>query len=156
MLQHIPELYNEGYRFAIESIPNQVVKAKVTPFESIIRGIVRVEDLIAGKLVLYPSFGNLFLGLSPTAGVLEYNSLSFGFSFSEGQNLLIQKQWPAANERYISSDQPYIVAARINYQPETDYTLTLWCQNSGQRYEAVYEILTPATPTFGETMEDEE
>jgi hypothetical protein len=139
----IPELAGDGFWFAVDIAPDEPGTARVVPFESSVRGVIRAGTVIAGRLSLRPHQGDLFLGLTPRSGVLEYDGLSFGFVFSDGDGPLAQQQWPVATERYISSDQPWLISEKVDYLPDTRYSLTLWSEDGGQRYEAVYHVLTP-------------
>jgi hypothetical protein len=147
----VPELTPDGYLHAVTATPELSPDVLALPIGETLAGIVRCDTgngvLVGGRLVLGPTQGRLFLGLTSNDGsVVEYGTLSFGFVLSDGVEVIAEKQWPEPNVRYVSSDQAYIHPVALNgYSPESVYTLTLWVED-GSRYEAVYTVQTPPEP----------
>lgn len=73
-----------------------------------------------------------------------FDNLSFGFSVADGTNELLSGSYPPVNVTYKSSDQEYLVADVVNdLTPETDYTVSVWAENAGQRFEDTLTLTTP-------------
>jgi hypothetical protein len=72
-----------------------------------------------------------------------FDNLSFGFDFFSGEESLFSGSYPPVNVFYKSSDQEYVVAEVVNnLTPEESYTLNVWVQNAGQRFEESIIVTT--------------
>lgn len=92
---------------------------------------------------LAPSYGDLLIGFTDNAPVVEFIDLKFGFELKKGTEILQSAEHPPFGLKYIESDQPYLVTERLQFQPNTTYTLFLWCENNGERFEKEFQFTTP-------------
>lgn len=145
MIPLVPELTPHGYRYAVD-VAADTPEAALVLDDQPVRCIVRCHAgkvLVGGQIDVRPHQIKLYLGLNDWSGTVEYESLSFGFSISDGETVLASDEWPRPNVRYISSDQSYIEPVGIGCTPDTVYILTLWSEQGGERYEATYSFQTP-------------
>ena len=110
---------------------------------------VSVEDL-------NPTYTDLFIGFTNEAPVVEFTNLKFGYELRQADNIKKYGVFPPPGVRYIRSDQPYLVVERLTLRPEVEYTLWLWCENAGQRFETEYSFTTPALPAVEEHLSETE
>lgn len=76
-----------------------------------------------------------------------FDNLSFGFAVLDGETELLSGSYPPVNVTYKSSDQEYLVADVVNdLVPEETYTVSVWANNAGQRFEDVVSFTTPRPP----------
>ena len=98
---------------------------------------VTFEDLAS-------NYADLFIGFTDDGPVVQFNDLKFGYELRQGENIKKYGVFPPPNVRYVRTDQPYIVAERLTFRPEVEYTLWLWCENGGRRFETKQTFTTPA------------
>ena len=106
------------------------------------------DDFVTGNWSLEfdelaPHYADLFVGFTEDAPVVEFKDLKFGYELRQGDNIKKYGVFPPYGIKYIRSDQPYLVVERLFFRPETDYTLWLWCENNGQRFEQTFDFTTP-------------
>lgn len=145
MLPVVPELGPDGYTQTAEAQPDtpRTALAILPDGESWVR--VNCPPGVAGRIHVRPGYADLFLGLNPVAGTLEYSGLTFGYALSVNGVEAASGQWPPAHwtgRGYVASDQAYIEAVRITYAPEDEIEVTLWAQD-GQRFETTWQYQAP-------------
>ena len=96
-----------------------------------------IEENIQGN------YADLFIGFSDEEPVVKFESLSFGFTLSHNGETIDSQQWPPEGVHYRRTDQEYIVAHRLKFQPETEYVLYMWAENAGIRAERSHTFTTP-------------
>lgn len=92
---------------------------------------------------LSPYYADLMIGFTNDSPVIEFNDLKFGYELRQGENIKKYGSFPPSNVRYVRSDQQYIVTERLVFESEKTYTLWLWCENDGKRFEKEFEFTTP-------------
>lgn len=97
---------------------------------------LNIEDLA-------PNYADLFISFTNEAPVVEFKGLKFGYELKQGENIKQYGMYPPPGVRYIRSDQAYLVVQRLNLKPEQTYTLFLWAENDGKRFEKDFEFITP-------------
>lgn len=95
---------------------------------------------------LHHRYADLCIGFTKEAPVIEFSNLKFGYSFSENGTVLKEGVFPPEGSVYVRSDQEVIVTERINYEPNKTYSLFLWCENAGMRFENTFDIISPSAP----------
>ena len=139
MLAVVPQLSPDGFVHAVEAEPTVEAVAVLPDGESWCRIDVPQAGriLIAGRMHIRPTYTDLYLGLTGDETVV-YDGLSFGFQWGE-----VADQWPPSNQRYIQSDQKWILVARIQHPADEPTTLTVWAEDHGERVEAEWTFTTP-------------
>jgi hypothetical protein len=92
---------------------------------------------------LAPNYADLFISFTNEAPIVEFKNLRFGYELKQEGNIKKYNMFPKAGARYIRSDQPYLVVERLHFKPDQTYTLFLWAENGGKRFEKEFEITTP-------------
>lgn len=92
---------------------------------------------------LAPNYADLFISFTDQAPVVEFKNLKFGFELKQGDNIKQYGVYPPAGVRYVRTDQEYLTVDRLNLQTEQTYTLFLWAENNGERFEKEFEFTTP-------------
>jgi hypothetical protein len=92
---------------------------------------------------LAPNYADLFIGFTNEAPIVEFKGLKFGYELKQGDNIKQYGMYPPPGVRYVRSDQAYLVVQRLNLKPEQTYTLFLWAENDGKRFEKDFEFTTP-------------
>lgn len=92
---------------------------------------------------LMPRSAELRIGFTKQAPVIEFQNLKFGYVFSKNGVVIQQANFPPEGVRYIRSDQTFLVNEVIKYDPDQTYSLFMWCENAGNRFEDTFEIITP-------------
>ena len=110
--------------------------------------IYAIDDLndqnwiITEENVYAPSF-DLMIGFSKGEPIISFVDLKFGFVFSKGSDVLVEKEYPPEGVRYQRTDQTYLVSERIKVEQQTDYSLYLWAENENKRIEKTFDISVP-------------
>lgn len=89
------------------------------------------------------NYADLYITFTEDAPVIEFKDLNFGYELSLGGVIVQSNNFPPENTRYVRSDQPYLVVERLNLEMEKTYSLFLWCENDGKRFEKTFEFTTP-------------
>lgn len=110
--------------------------------------IYATDDLITENWAvqfvdLASDHADLLIGFTAQAPIVLFDNLRFGYELRQGVNIKAYGVFPPADVRYVMTDQQNIVAERLNFSPDTSYTLWLWCQNGGQRFEKSFDFVSP-------------
>ena len=92
---------------------------------------------------LAPTYADLFIGFTDESPVVEFKDLKFKYELKQDGNIKQYGVFPPAGVKYVRTDQPYIVAERLNLQTETEYELYLWAENAGETFEHTVTFTTP-------------
>jgi len=92
---------------------------------------------------LAPTYADLFIGFTDDAPVVEFKDLKFKYELKQDSNIKQYGVFPPPGVKYARTDQPYIVAERLNLQMETEYELYLWAENGGESFEKTVTFTTP-------------
>jgi len=86
---------------------------------------------------------NLFITFTEEAPVITFKDLKFGYELKQNDNIKQYGVFPPSGVQYRQSDQEYLQVIRLNTQTDESYTLFLWAENDGQRFEKEFEFATP-------------
>jgi len=89
---------------------------------------------------------DLFIGFTDQAPVVEFKDLKFGYELKQDGNIKQYGVYPRGGVRYKRSDQEYLVSTRLKLDTEESYSLFLWAENDGQRFEKEFDFETPRPP----------
>jgi len=112
--------------------------------------IIAIDDIKTGWLIkfenLAATWADLHIGFTEGAPIIEFKNLKFGYTLIKGKTNIKTNQFPPGNARYIRTDQEYLVIERLRFETETEYTLSLWAENAGERFETETVFTTPRPP----------
>jgi len=86
---------------------------------------------------------DLFITFTEEAPVIEFKDLKFGYELRQDGNIKQYGMYPPPGVRYKRSDQKYLEIIRLNTQAGNSYSVFLWAENNGARFEKEFEITTP-------------
>ena len=86
---------------------------------------------------------DLFITFTEEAPVITFKDLKFGYELKQDGNIKQYGVYPPAGVRYKRSDQEYLEVVRLNTKTDESYTLFLWAENDGQRFEKEFDFETP-------------
>ena len=92
---------------------------------------------------LAPNYADLFIGFTDDAPVVEFKDLKFKYELKQDGNIKQYGVYPPAGVRYKQSDQEYLKVVRLKLETEESYSLFLWAENDGQRFEKEFDFKTP-------------
>ena len=92
---------------------------------------------------LAPTYADLFIGFTDDAPVVKFKDLKFKYELKQDGNIKQYGVFPPPGVKYVRTDQPYIVAERLNLALETEYELYLWAENGGKSFETAVSFTTP-------------
>ena len=92
---------------------------------------------------LAPNYADLFIGFTDDTPVVKFKNLKFKYELKQDGNIKQYGVFPPPGVKYVRTDQPYIVAERLNLQTETEYELYLWAENDGKPFETTVSFTTP-------------
>ena len=90
-----------------------------------------------------PTSNDLFITFTEEAPVITFKDLKFGYELKQDDNIKQYGVYPPPGVRYKRSDQEYLVSARLKLETEESYSLFLWAENDGQRFEKEFDFDTP-------------
>lgn len=80
----------------------------------------------------------------PGTKTLKFNNLSFSISFFENDTEVFSKQYPEDNQKFISSNQLYLVSDIVeNIKPLTEYRVDISATNSDITFDDSFFVTTP-------------
>jgi hypothetical protein len=88
---------------------------------------------------------NLYLGFRNN-GVLpvSFSGMGYGYTLENSEGTVDENHNPLEGLVYISSDQDYISAHTVNdLVPDEEYTLSVWAENAGERWEDTFTFTLP-------------
>ena len=88
-------------------------------------------------------YADLFIGFTDDAPVVEFKNLKFKYELKQDGNIKQYGVFPPPGVKYVRTDQPYIVAERLNLRTETEYELYLWAENGGKSFETTVSFTAP-------------
>ena len=93
--------------------------------------------------VLSHAFTDIFIGFEAEANPIVFRNLSFGVTvLRDGQDFFTTK-FPKHNSSYVSTDQPFVETIRLELTHNTEYTLSVWCNENGTQTDSSYTFTTP-------------
>jgi hypothetical protein len=89
------------------------------------------------------NYADLHIGFTNEKPVVEFDNLKFGFELTKDGAVIDSHQWPPDNVKYRRTDQKYLVAHRLKFQPDQTYDLFMWAENAGIRAEKTHTFTAP-------------
>lgn len=96
------------------------------------------------KTNLSPNYADIFAGIKKHLDIIPFSDLSFGYELILNGQVVSARSWPDPGVTYVQTDQEIIDGDRVEWLPETEYTLKVWFNNWGQYYEGSDTFITPA------------
>jgi len=90
-----------------------------------------------------PTTNDLFITFTEEAPVITFKDLKFGYELKQDGNIKQYGVYPPPGVRYKRSDQEYLVSTRLKLETEESYSLFLWAENDGHRFEKEFDFDTP-------------
>ena len=90
-----------------------------------------------------PKSNDLFITFTEEAPVITFKDLKFGYELKQDGNIKQYGVYPPPGVRYKRSDQEYLVSVRLKLETEEPYSLFLWAENDGERFEKEFDFETP-------------
>lgn len=69
-----------------------------------------------------------------------FNNLSFGVIVTKAGKVVYHRAYPLNGSKYISTDQQVLQSINVPVEPNSEYELTLWVDDSGLRTEETYQL----------------
>ena len=89
------------------------------------------------------AFTDIFIGFEAEANPIVFRNLSFGVTvLRDGQDFFTTK-FPKHNSSYVSTDQPFVETIRLELTQNTEYTLSVWCNENETQTDSSYTFTTP-------------
>lgn len=102
------------------------------------------ENFDFQKIDLNPYYVDIYAGIKKHVDVIQFSNLSFGYELVQGESIVSSRTWPDEGVTYIQTDQEIIDGERVDWLPNTEYTLKVWFNNWGKYYEGFDTFTTPA------------
>lgn len=93
--------------------------------------------------VLSHAFVDIFIGFESEESPIVFRDLSFGVSLLRNGDDFFTTKFPKPGTAYVSTDQPNVEVIRIELTHNTEYTLSVWCNENETRTESSYTFTTP-------------
>jgi hypothetical protein len=91
-------------------------------------------------------YADLCIGFTDQEPIINFINLKFGFTLSLNNEVIETQSYPPENVRYLQTDQEFLVIHRLSFSPKETYSLFMWAENDGKRYEYTYDFTTPLPP----------
>ena len=109
-----------------------------------------IDDLSIDTSEIGFYFSDLHISFTNNSNqdTLKFNNLNFLYRFSHNDQIISEKTYPPLGIKYVSSNDDYLVAERLNFLPTNEYKLYFWCENDGKSFEktVTFTISTPTKP----------
>ena len=117
---------------------------------SAIKILFRMSDqsFVFAPIDLAPTYCDLMAGIVLETERLTMDLVSFGYSLKQGATEVSTNSWPPAGVQYLETDQEVIEVERVEWAPETEYTLDVWLNYSGNHFEGQHVFTTPVEGAF--------
>lgn len=106
----------------------------------------QTQNWLVTEEELSSHYADLCIGFTDQEPIVDFINLRFGYTLSSNDTELQTQSYPPEGVEYIQTDQEYLTVDTLNLQPETSYSLFLWAENDGKRYEYTYNFTTPRPP----------
>jgi len=95
---------------------------------------------------IQPRYTDVMFYFSDGEPVVMFNNLTFGLKLKKGAEQLIDETF-GATKRFVACENTlfdnFLENYRLYLEPNTNYTLELWCQNADIRRTYDYNFITP-------------
>lgn len=95
------------------------------------------------KIDLSPYYADIFAGIKKHLDVIPFSGLKFGYELIKNNEIVSTRTWPPPGLTYIQTDQEIIDGERVQWEPNTEYTLKVWFNNWEKYYEGFDTFTTP-------------
>lgn len=92
---------------------------------------------------IHPEYIDVYLGFCDGNKVTIFDELKFGYKIKLADAVIQEGSFPQENNKYISSDQEFMVCERVETEPSTEYELYVWAENGGVLFESSKLFTTP-------------
>lgn len=115
---------------------------------SAIKILFRMSDqsFVFTEIELASTYCDLMAGIVKEQERLNMDNVSFGYALSVGDVEVSSNAWPPTGVQYVETDQEVIEVERVDLQPDTLHTLSVWLEYSGIRFEGLHEFTPPPAP----------
>jgi len=86
---------------------------------------------------------DLYITFTEEAPIIIFINLKFGYELKQDDNIKQYGVYPPPGVRYRHSDQEYLEVVRLNTKADESYTLFLWAENNGERFEKEFNLEIP-------------
>jgi len=88
---------------------------------------------------------NLYFGFRNNGSLpVTFSGMGFGYTLENSEGLISEDHNPLEGVVYVSSDQDYVSAHTINnLVPDEEYTVNVWAENAGERWEEEFTFTLP-------------
>jgi hypothetical protein len=90
-----------------------------------------------------PGKNFLFIKFTEEKPIVTFKNLRFGYELKQDSIIQEYNMYPPPGIQYERSDQEYLVSIKLNLKAEETYSLFLWAENDGQKFEKEFEFTTP-------------
>lgn len=112
----------------------------------IVRLDLKTETWNIQDIVEYNPSTHIIFDVKQRDPNIVFNNLRFGFKLYKDGELIREVTEPPEGITFLSSDQDYLASIPIIVNMNTYYTLHLWVEESGKRYELDYNLEVPKPP----------
>lgn len=142
MLPVVPELGPRGFTHTAEAARNAPRGAPAILPDGSSWCRINCPRGIAGRIFVRPAYADLYLGLNPASGRIEYTDLSFGYRFTADGVEIGSGAWPESGRKYLRSDQPWILVGRVRYAVQSVLAAMIWAED-GDRFDTTWTMQGP-------------
>lgn len=90
-----------------------------------------------------PTQVEMFVGFIDENKTITFDSLTFTFDLKEGDTVIKQAEYPQDGERFLSTDQEYVISELLFLKQETEYSLHVVTQDGEIKFEKTINFTTP-------------
>ena len=89
------------------------------------------------------AFVDIFIGFEAENNPIVFRNLSFGITVLRDGQDFFTTAFPKHGTSYISTDQPFVETIRLELMQNTEYTLSVWCNENETLTDTAYTFTTP-------------
>lgn len=87
------------------------------------------------------------IGFVDTSNIVTFKSLSFGYSVSLNDKVVVSNTFPSPGVNYVQSEELAVQSETVLLEPEETYTFLFWYVNDGFYVEDYLNVLIPRPET---------
>jgi hypothetical protein len=99
---------------------------------------------------LASNYSSLQIGFRSNTSNVIFEGLSFRVELKKSNNSIRVYNFPENNIEYRSSSQAYLVSIPLKLEPQTEYVIAVWAENSGKSSTFNYTLSTPSPTDTGD------
>lgn len=89
------------------------------------------------------AFVDIFIGFEAENNPIVFRNLSFGINVLRDGQDFFTTSFPKHGISYISTDQLFVETIRLELMQNTEYTLSVWCNENETLTDTTYTFTTP-------------